>query len=125
MELGHTVLLDAGAMTVEVLYHLPPDMEYLRIVTPAPNIGVAATHYAKVELVMPGGLLRQLTRSRELFNADIVFLASGRFGLQNVTTGNTLEGEAKRTMVKQARKVILTADGSKFGRSPSIKENRL
>lgn len=63
MELGHTILLDAGAMTVEVAYHLPRGMAYLRIVTPALNIAVAATHYPNVELVMPGAVLRQLTRS--------------------------------------------------------------
>ncbi len=61
-------------------------------------------------------------RSLEQFNADILFLASSGFGLENgVTTGNILEVEVKRTMVEQARKVILTADGSKFGRSLSLK----
>lgn len=131
IEVGHTVFVDAGTTTVEIVYHLPRDMEYLRIVTPALNIAVAATHYPNVELVMPGGVLRQLTRSLigtqtvrslEQFNADILFLASSGFGLENgVTTGNILEVEVKRTMVKHARKVILTADGSKFGRSLSLK----
>ena len=130
IEVGHTVFLDAGTTTLEIAFHLPRDLEYLRIVTPALNVAVTATHYPYVELVMPGGVLRQLTRSLigpqtlrslEMFNADIVFLASSGFSLENgVTTGNISEVEVKRTMVKQARKVILTADGSKFGRSLSL-----
>ncbi|MEM9955409.1 MAG: D-beta-D-heptose 1-phosphate adenosyltransferase, partial [Chloroflexota bacterium] len=84
-----------------------------------------------IELVMPGGILRNLTksligaqtlRSLEGFNADILFLASGGFSLEHgVTTGNLLEVEVKRTMVAHAKKVILTADGSKFGRTLSLK----
>lgn len=130
IEVGHTVFLDAGTTTAEIVYNLPRNMEYLRIVTPALNIAVAATHYPNVELVMPGGVLRPLTRSLigtqtvrslEQFNADTVFLASSGFGLEHgVTTGNILEVEVKRTMVEQARKVVLTADGSKFGRSLSL-----
>ena len=56
-----------------------------------------------------------------MFNADIVFLGSGGFSTEKgVTTGNVLEVELKRTMVKQSEKVILTADSSKYGRTLSI-----
>lgn len=130
IEVGQTIFIDAGTTTVEIVNHLPPKLEYLRIVTPALNVAIATTYYAYTELVMPGGVLRHLTRSLigaqtirsfEMFNADLLFLASGGFNIENgVTTGNILEVEVKRTMVKQAKKVILTADGSKYGHSLSL-----
>lgn len=130
IEVGQTIFIDAGTTTVEIIKHLPRDLEYLRVITPALNVAVATTYYPYIELVMPGGVLRNLTRSLigaqtirslEMFNADLVFLASGGFSIEHgVTTGNILEVEVKRTMVKQSRKVVLTADGSKFGRSLSL-----
>ena len=53
----------------------------------------------------------------------LILLSSHRqvFNIENgVTTGNILEVEVKRTMVQQSKKVILTADGSKYGHSLSL-----
>jgi len=130
VEVGQTIILDAGTTTIEVVNHLPRDFDYLRVVTPALNVAVATTHFPYIELVMPGGVLRNLTRSLvgsqtlralEMFNADWAFLASGGFSIERgVTTGNILEVEVKRTMVKQAAQVALIADSSKFGRILSL-----
>lgn len=130
IEVGQTIILDAGSTTVEIVNHLPHDLDYLRVVTPALNVAVATTHYPYIELVMPGGVLRNLTRSLvgpqtlrslEMFNADWLFLASGGFDLEHgVTTGNIMEVEVKRTMVQQAARVVLVADGAKFGRVLSL-----
>jgi DeoR family fructose operon transcriptional repressor len=91
---------------------------------------VATTHYPYIELVMPGGVLRNLTRSLvgpqtlrslEMFNADWFFLASSGFDIDHgVTTGNIMEVEVKRTMLEQSARVALVADGSKFGRILSL-----
>lgn len=130
IEVGQTIILDAGTSTVELVNNLPHDMEYLRVVTPALNVAVATTYYPYIELVMPGGVLRNLTRSLvgpqtirslELFNADWLFLATTSFDIEHgVTTGNILEVEVKRTMVNQAKRIVLLADGSKFGRVSSL-----
>ena len=130
IEVGQTIILDAGSTTVEIVNHLPNDLEYLRVITPALNVAVATTRYPYIELVMPGGVLRNLTRSLvgpqtlrslEMFNADWLFLASGGFDIQHgVTTGNMMEVEVKRTMVQQANRVALVADGSKFGHVLSL-----
>lgn len=127
---GQTIFVDAGTTTVELVHQLPRDLDYLRIITPALNVAVAATHYPYIELVMPGGILRNLTRSLvgtqatrslELFNADVVFLGTGGFSVENgITTGNILELEIKRAMVRQAKSVILTVDSSKYGRTHSL-----
>lgn len=130
IEVGQTIILDAGSTTVEIVNHLPRDLDYLRVITPALNVAVAAMHFPYIELVMPGGVLRNLTRSLvgsqtlrsiEMFNADILFLATTGFDLKHgVTTGNMMEVEVKRTMVQQAARVVLVADGSKFGRVNSL-----
>lgn len=130
IELGQTIFLDAGSTTVEVVRHLSHHMEYLRIVTPALNVAAATTHYPDVELVMTGGILRNLTRSLvgpqalrslELFNADWAFLASGGFSLEaGVTTSNLLEVDVKKTMAERSARVALLVDSSKFGRVLSL-----
>lgn len=130
VQTGQTIILDAGTTTVQLLHHLSHDLEYLRVITPALNVAVAATHFKDIELVMLGGVLRNLTRSvvgpqtiraLELFNADWLFLATGGFSIKHgVTTGNMLEVEVKKTMVRHSRKVCVLADSSKFGRTLSL-----
>lgn len=127
---GQTIIVDAGTTTVEMIHQMPRNLDFLRVVTPALNVAVATTHHPEVELVMPGGVLRSLTRSLigsqtlralEMHNADLTFLASGGFTIERgVTTGNVLEVEVKKTMVQQAKQVVLLADSSKFGRILSL-----
>ena len=109
VESGQTIILDAGTTTVEIINHLPRDLDYLRVISPALNVAIAATQFPYIELVMPGGVLRNLTRglvgpqtlqSLALFNADWTFLASGGFDIEHgVTTSNIMEVEVKRAMV--------------------------
>lgn len=125
VEVGQTIIVDAGTTTLEFVRSLSHDLEYLRIVTPALNIAAAAAQFAHIELVMTGGVLRNLThsligtqvlRSLEMFNADWAFIASGGFSTERgVTTSHILEVEVKRTMIQQAAKIALLADSSKFG----------
>ncbi|MEL7236103.1 MAG: DeoR/GlpR family DNA-binding transcription regulator, partial [Chloroflexota bacterium] len=122
IEPGQTIFLDAGSTTVEVARQLPAHIEYLRVMTPALNVAAAVAYHPNAELVMPGGILRNLTRSLvgpqtlrgiEQFNADIVFLASGGYSVSHgITTSNILELDVKRTMVKYAKMRVLVADSS-------------
>jgi DeoR/GlpR family transcriptional regulator of sugar metabolism len=130
IQTGQTIFVDAGSTTVEMVRHLPKDLEYLRIITPALNVAVAATHYPDIELVMPGGVLRNLTRSlvgpqtaraMDMFNASWLFLATGGFSVDaGVTTGNILEVEVKKSMARRAERCCVLADSSKFGRAMSL-----
>lgn len=125
IEVGQTIIVDAGSTTVELVKHLPHDLEYLRIVTPALNVAASASQYPYVELVMTGGVLRHLTRlligpsaisTLETINADLVFLAAGGFTLeQGLTNSNIFEVEVKRAIARQGKKVVFMADSSKFG----------
>lgn len=125
VEVGQTLLVDAGSTTAELIRHLPESMDYLRIVTPALNIAAAAAQFPYVELVMTGGILRHLTRSLigpqvirllDMINADIAFIATGGFDVDHgITTSNMLEVEVKRTMIDRAARVVVLADSTKFG----------
>jgi DeoR/GlpR family transcriptional regulator of sugar metabolism len=130
VDVGQTIIVDAGTTTVELVHHLPRDLDFLRIVTPALNVAAAAAQFPNIELVMTGGILRHLTRSLfgpstirslELINADWVFLATGGFDVEHgITTSNMLEVEVKRTMISRAARIALLADSSKFGRMRSL-----
>lgn len=130
VEAGQTLIIDAGSTTVELVHHLPVDIQDLRIVTSSLNIGVAAAQHPTIELIMTGGILRHLTRSLigiqvqnalHSINADWTFLAAGGFSIeQGISTSNALEAEVKKTMLERAEKVVVLADSSKFGRVLSM-----
>jgi len=122
---GQTIVIDAGSTTIELVDHLPRNLEYLQVVTPALNVAAAAAQFPNVELIMPGGVLRNLTlslvgpsviRALEMVNADIAFLASGGFSIEyGVTTSNLLDVEVKRAIAHCGAKIVLMADSTKFG----------
>ena len=130
LEVGQTVILDAGTTTVELARSLSHDLDYLRIVTPALNVAAVAAQFPQVELVVTGGILRNLTHSLigpqtiqclSAFNADWAFIASGGYSVEHgVTTGNILEVEVKQTMIEHAARVVLLSDSSKCGTTLSL-----
>jgi DeoR/GlpR family transcriptional regulator of sugar metabolism len=130
IESGQTIILDAGTTTVEIVHHLPQDLDYLRVITPALNVAIASVSQPYIELLMPGGVLRNLThsligpqtlQSLQMFNADLAFIASGGFSLEHgVTTSNTMDADVKRAIVQQAARVILVAGSEKFGKVLSL-----
>jgi DeoR family fructose operon transcriptional repressor len=125
VEDGQTIIIDSGSTTMELVRNLPPNWEYLRIVTPALDVASIAAQFRYIELVMTGGVLRnrtrsligaQVLRSLEAFNADWVFLAAGGFSITHgATISNSLEGEVKRAMLQRGAKLALMVDSSKFG----------
>lgn len=126
VEPGQTIFVDAGTTTVELVHHLPPTLDSLRIVTPALHIAIAAARFPQVEVVVPGGSMRNLTRSLvgpqtvkglELYNADYTFLSASAFSdTKGITTSDTQDVHVKKTMIQQGERVILMADSSKFRR---------
>lgn len=130
VEMGQTIIVDAGSTTVELVHHLPRDWDYLRIVTYALNVATIAAQFPYIELVMTGGILRHLTRSLigpqvirslENINADWVFLATGGFSVERgITTSNILDMESKRAICERGRKIAVMADSSKLGNVLSL-----
>jgi DeoR family transcriptional regulator, aga operon transcriptional repressor len=125
-----TLIVDAGTTTIELINHLSPELDYVQIVTHGLNIAMAASRFANVEVVVPGGMVRPLTLAivgpqvlgfLEMINADCVFLATNGFSPEyGLTTANILEVEVKRKIVQRAEKVVLLADSSKYGKRQSL-----
>ena len=130
VEDGMTIIVDAGSTAVQMIDQLPPDLRFVRIITPALNVAALAAPYPHIELVMTGGVLRGLTHSLigssvvrgiQQFHADIVFLGSAGWNVENgLTTGQMSEYEVKRVMLDQADRKILVSDSSKFGKRAPI-----
>lgn len=122
---GQTIIVDSGSTTMELVRALPPDWEYLRIVTPALDVASIAAQFRYIELIMTGGVLRNRTRSLvgaqtlrtlEGYNADWSFMAAGGFSLTHgATISNSLEAEVKRAILERGSHAALLADSSKYG----------
>lgn len=130
VESGQTVIVDSGTTTLEFVNQLSLDLDYLQIVTHGLYIAVAAARHANVELLMPGGVVRNSTLTLvgpqvlhffEVINAHYTFLATTGFSLESgITAANLLEAEVKRKIIQRAKKVVLLADSSKYGKHQAL-----
>lgn len=126
IEPGQTIIVDSGSTTLELINHIPPTLDSLRIFTPSLNIAIATARCPQFEVIVPGGTLRNLTLSLvgpqtidglELVNADLTFLSASAFSLDHgITTSDAQDVYVKKAMIRQGQRVILLADSSKFGR---------
>lgn len=127
---GHTIIVDSGSTTVEVVNALSPSVGALQIVTHGLNIAVAASRLPRAEILMPGGIVRSMTLNligpqvstfMDRVHADLVFLATNGFSPEEgLTTTNLLEADIKRVIVERGQKVVLMADSSKYGKRQSL-----
>jgi len=123
---GQTIYVDGGTTTIELINHLPTNLEALQIITQGLNIGIAAAGIPNVEVVMPGGFVRRRTLSilgpqaitfLETLNTDCMFMSGNGFSVEyGVTSPSLDEAELKRTVVQRTGHVILLADSSKYGK---------
>lgn len=125
---GCTLSLNGGTTTVEIARAIP-GVESLHngvtVVTNALNIATELTVRPFIKIVVCGGVARP--QSYELVGAlasetlsqlspDLCFL--GVMGLDpvgGITTNDEAEAAINRVMVKQARRTVVVADGSKLG----------
>lgn len=122
---GDTIILDSGTTTVMVARQLNK-FKRLTVITHALNIAMELAGNEHVELIMPGGLLRNKSFSlvgsmaeenlRNYF-ADILFLGVDGFDVTHgITTPGVAEAQVNRMMAEIAQKIIVVTDSSKFGR---------
>lgn len=121
---GDTVFLDAGSTTRQIAVELRHHRG-LTVVTNALNIASELAS-SKVDVILTGGHLRRgvlsqvgpiAERTIAGLHVDKLFLAANGVDLaKGITTPNILEAQTKRTMVENAREVVLVADHTKFGR---------
>ena len=122
---GGSIILDAGTTTARLAELLPLDRE-LTVVTH--SIPVAATLVTRpnVSLHLLGGTVRprtlaavgEWTRAQvgELF-VDVAFMGTNGLSVERgLTTADVAEARVKKALIEAARRTVVLADHSKFGR---------
>ena len=122
---GETIIVDSGSTTVEIVKHLG-GLRQLNVITNALNIANMLTGYANINVIIPGGYLRQNSISlvgplaeknlRALY-VDKLFLSTDGFDtMQGIFTPNIDEAHLNAIMIDISKEVILVTDSSKFKR---------
>lgn len=122
---GDTIVVDSGTTTREIANHLSR-FNRLTVITNALNIASSLADMDNITIIMPGGIMRHniLTLVGAIaidnfkkFFGDKLFLAADGIDVNLGLSSPDLEEAAlKRTMIKMARKVIVVADSTKFGK---------
>lgn len=125
-----TIIMDAGTTVVEMVRHLKP-VAPLTVVTNALNVAVELRTVPESQVLLLGGSVNYATfstlgplteQSLDDLVVQKVFLAAQSVDRQAGVTDTTMEiAQVKRAMVRVARRVILVADSSKWGRAGFIK----
>lgn len=127
---GDTVILDAGTTTARVARHLHARTG-LTVITTSLHVLRELGADDQITLIAAGGTVRQATLSfvgswaEEMlsqFHADTLFLAATAIDLERgLFNSNVFEIGVKQQMIRSARRVILVADHTKFGRQSTAK----
>lgn len=125
IENGDTIILDSGTTTMEINKQLS-GFESLTVITNALNIASKLVELEKINVIVPGGLLRRNslslvgTTAEESFKnyfCDKLFLAVDGFNTTHgLSTPNVEEAHLNRVMISIAKQVIVVTDSSKFNR---------
>jgi len=120
---GANVFFDAGTTTLEMINHLPRDIE-ITAMSPGLLASVELCSFPNVTVVSIGGIVHKssfcTTNSMaldqiRLFNADLAFISTRAFRLPDGAQETQLPLiEVKREIVKTAQHVVLLADHNKF-----------
>ncbi len=122
---GDTIIIDSGTTTAEIVKHLN-GIKQLNVITNALNIANHLLIHSSVNVIIPGGYLRQNAMSlvgplaennlRNFF-VDKLFLSTDGFDTkQGIFTPNIDEAHLNGIMIEIAKEVILVTDSSKFKR---------
>ena len=118
------IFLDSGTTCLALAYLLPDAP--INVITTGPNIATALAHVAGPAVTMcPGHLNKEnLTVSGhstlhflETLNIDLAFIGVSGYGKdEGFTCGKENEMVVKRQIIKQARKIVVLCDQTKFHR---------
>jgi DeoR family fructose operon transcriptional repressor len=122
---GGSIIIDAGTTTIKLAELLPIDRQ-LTVVTHSIAVAAALADRENIELHVLGGTVRAASRAAvgtwthqmvSMVNVDVAFLSvNGITPERGLTTHNIAEAAVKSAMIKAARRSIVLADHSKFGR---------
>src|SRR5450631_707617 len=122
---GGSIIIDAGTTTVHFARLLPTDRE-LVVVTHALPVANLLVSWPNVTLCLLGGVVRPRTLAAigdwtrrnlaDLF-VDVAFVGTnGITATRGLTTPDLGEAAVKRALIAAARRTVVLADHSKFGR---------
>jgi DeoR family transcriptional regulator of aga operon len=122
---GDNIIIDSGTTTIPLARHLR-EATQVAVLTNGLNIAWELADAPGVDLILTGGLLRKQSLSiqgsqaeacLQAYSFDKLFLGVDGFDLEfGVTTHHEAEASLNRKMVERAKKIIVLADASKFGR---------
>jgi DeoR family fructose operon transcriptional repressor len=122
---GGSIILDAGTTTVRLAQLLPTDRE-LTVVTHSIPVATILTTRSNIHLHLLGGVVRprtlaavgEWTKSQiEDVFADVAFMGTNGISVERgLTTPDIAEATIKRALIEAARRVVVLADHTKFGR---------
>jgi DeoR/GlpR family transcriptional regulator of sugar metabolism len=121
---GQIVFMDSGTTVEETARQLPADLQ-ATIITHSIPVAAALAHHEQIEVIMPGGLLNTgsmiLSGSTALeglsrIHADICILGVCSLDPDaGITCTDVEETAIKRTLIKNARQVIVPVTADKLG----------
>jgi DeoR family fructose operon transcriptional repressor len=122
---GGSIILDAGTTTARLAELLPLDRE-LTVVTHSIPVATILTTRPNISLHLLGGSVRsrtlaavgEWTRAQvaELF-VDVAFIGTNGVSVERgLTTPDVAEARVKKALIEAARRTVVLADHSKFGR---------
>lgn len=122
---GETIILDSGTTTAEIAKNLE-NFKQLNVITNALNIANLLVGHPNINVIVPGGYLRQNSmslvgplaeKSLRNFFVDKTFLSTDGLDTRlGIFTPNIDEASLNGIMIEISREVILVTDSSKFKR---------
>lgn len=127
---GGSIILDAGTTTVRLAELLPLDRE-LTVVTHSIPVASVLVDRSNITLHLLGGIIRvrtfaavgEWTKSQisDVF-ADVAFMGTNGLSVERgLTTPDLAESTVKRALINAARRTVVLADHTKFGREDFAK----
>ena len=127
---GGTVLLDAGSTTVRLAMLFPRDLK-LTVITHAVPIAARLAGLRHIDLHLLPGRVRRTTQAAvgaetvealSHLRVDVSFVGTnGITPGHGLTTPDPDEAAVKRGLVESGRRVVVLADGSKFGIETAVR----
>jgi len=122
---GGSIIIDAGTTTARLAELLPSDREFT-VVTHSVPVASLLVNRPNISLHLLGGIVRGRTLAAvgdwtkaqiaEVF-ADVAFMGTNGISVgRGITTPDIAEASVKRALIKAARRTVVLADHSKFGR---------
>jgi DeoR family transcriptional regulator of aga operon len=122
---GETIILDSGTTTAEIAKQLRTlKLPSINVITNALNIAVLLANSPHVNVIMPGGILRQKSwslsgpqaeQALSTLQADVLFLGVDSLDPEiGLMTPYPLEAQMNAQMIRIARQVVAVTDSSKL-----------